>query len=323
MRFILKSKILFSVLLLLNLQLTFSQVSLTFDQTGSFSWTPPINVDSLTFEVWGGGGGGGGCYSVAVGSPCCWSGGGGGGGGYAKKTINTQNFSNKTFNMFCSPALSGNGGSSYVMNVNLIIANSSGGGGGGNAGFNQFGSGGTGGGTCTCINGCDTIVIGQPGLQGVSTKGGNGGASYLASSIGLGGAQPNNPLGPFGQDGTNSCGGGGRGVINQCSAATPFNPLTKGGKGKIKVTLKDIDGFGKIYYDLNQNCNEDSTDYGIKDVYLNIIEANLVIKTDELGYYFIPELPIGTYNVEVGLPTGYSSSCPTSFQFTVVDLDKS
>jgi uncharacterized repeat protein (TIGR01451 family) len=321
MRFILKSKILFSVLLLLNLQLTFSQVSLTFNQTGSFSWTPPINVDSLTFEVWGGGGGGGGCYSVAVGSPCCWSGGGGGGGGYAKKTISTLNFTNKTFNFFCSPSLSGNGGSTWVKNNNLNIASSSGGGSGGNAGFNQFGSGGTGGVTCTCINGCDTIVLGQPGLQGVSTKGGNGGASYLAGSIGLGGAQPNNPLGSFGQDGTNSCGGGGRGVINQCIAATPFNPLSKGGKGKIHVTLLNFDGLGKIFFDNNYNCNQDSMDYGIEDLYINIIEANLVIKTDNYGNYFIPELPIGTYHVEIGLPFNYTSSCPTNFEFSVTHLD--
>ena len=316
-----KKKLLIGLILMLVGNSTFGQIQLTFYQSGSFNWTPPIEADSIIFEVWGGGGGGGGCYSVAVGSPCCWSGGGGGGGGYAKKTINLNDFTNKTFSFFSSPSLQGNGGSTWVMNTNIIIANSSGGSAGGNAGFNQFGAGGNGGATCTCINGCDTVVFGQPGFQGVSTKGGNGGSSYLSNSFGLGGAQPNNPLGPYGQDGINSCGGGGRGVINQCMATTPFNPLSKGGKGKIKATLKNIDGIGKIYYDQNLNCNEDSTDYGIKDIYLNILEANLVIKTDELGYYFIPELPIGTYNVEVGLPTGYSSSCPTNFQFIVNHVD--
>ena len=157
-----KKKLLIGLILMLVGNSTFGQIQLTFNQSGSFNWTPPIEADSIIFEVWGGGGGGGGCYSVAVGSPCCWSGGGGGGGGYAKKTINLNDFTNNTFSFFCSPALQGNSGSSWVKNSNVTIASASGGLSGGNAGFNQFGLGGNGGSTCTCINGCDTVVFGQP-----------------------------------------------------------------------------------------------------------------------------------------------------------------
>src|SRR6202044_2587241 len=78
----------FCVALILFAVAPFSKVlgqtdSATFAATGTFTWTPPAGVTSITIQAWGGGGGGGGTSAAdaARGS------GGGGGGGFSQGTM--------------------------------------------------------------------------------------------------------------------------------------------------------------------------------------------------------------------------------------------
>lgn len=67
----------------------FSQI--TYTTPGTYSWTVPACVTSVTVQAWGGGGGGGGVSSYIVSgfntdNEACSTGGGGGGGGFVSRT---------------------------------------------------------------------------------------------------------------------------------------------------------------------------------------------------------------------------------------------
>ena len=75
------------VIALISSFLSFSQASYT--TPGTYTWTVPPCVYSITVKVWGGGGGGGGAIAIVRsgdGSEACAGAGGGGGGGYSSNT---------------------------------------------------------------------------------------------------------------------------------------------------------------------------------------------------------------------------------------------
>ncbi|MCZ2338112.1 MAG: hypothetical protein LC127_07900, partial [Chitinophagales bacterium] len=87
-----KVKKIFLLFFLLSILLvgpkSFSQASFT--TPGTYTWTVPPCVTSVTVKVWGGGGGGGGAIAIArnsTGDEACSGAGGGGGAGFSMKTF--------------------------------------------------------------------------------------------------------------------------------------------------------------------------------------------------------------------------------------------
>jgi hypothetical protein len=91
-----KMNMFYSFMLFLFLNAIFissqAQTTVTFDVPGTYSWTVPPCVTSITVKAYGGGGGGGGVASrnnagsMNPDSEACSAGGGGGGGSYTERT---------------------------------------------------------------------------------------------------------------------------------------------------------------------------------------------------------------------------------------------
>jgi hypothetical protein len=185
----------------------------TFATPGSYTFTVPAGVTSLTVQAWGGGGGaGGGCGNT--GTAASTGGAGGGGGGYSSTTVSVS--AGQTFSLtVAGPGDSGSiataGGASTFGTA--LVAN--GGGGGGTPGrrgsgcpnSSPGGSGGTASGGTTNISGGN----GTAGtVNGVGGSGGNAGGPGGGAG-GVGGPLPNGSGGngaiPGGGAGGDCCGG--------------------------------------------------------------------------------------------------------------------
>jgi hypothetical protein len=177
-----------------------AQGSQIFSTTGTFTFTAPVGVTSVTVECWGGGGGGG--SSTVAGTA-----GGGGGGAYAAGVVSVTPGNNYTVIVGqggASNTAGGNssfgtqiiaaGGSGGANNNDIgaaggSVAGSSGsityrGGNGGTSGTNY--SGGGGGGAGSTASGGD--ASGQTAGIGTDLNGGNGGAGVTTDNNGLPGS---------------------------------------------------------------------------------------------------------------------------------------
>jgi len=182
--------------------------SQTFSTPGTFSFTVPPGVTSLTAETWGGGGSGDdGAYGL-------FPGGGGGGGGYNSATFAVTAGHTVTVHVAVGGvAPSGGGDTSYVVYASVTyasaqggspgVSNAAGGGGtgtynGGNGASATFGgaygggggggagSGGAGGNATAGTGGAGGIIGGGGGAGGVGGNGGTASANATAGSV-LGG----------------------------------------------------------------------------------------------------------------------------------------
>ncbi len=189
----------------------FSQTqTVTFDNSGSFQWTAPCGVTSITVEAWGAG---------AAGT----SNGGGGGGAYAKKEINVS--SEVTYTLVV-----GRGGGTYSsggwfgttiysgenssFHSNEVRAE-----GGGQYGSNYIMAG-----RASNTTG-DTRYSGGSGVNGTERGGGGGGSSASSISNGNSGQNSGNNSGAMGgvaplPDGGKG-GDGGNGTSNFFSSSSP------------------------------------------------------------------------------------------------------
>lgn len=211
----------------------------TYYTAGSFTYTVPAGVTSLTVKVWGAGGGGG------TGANSTGTGGAGGGGGYAKSVLTVTPGANLTLTVGSGgtggsgAAVGGNGGGySSVQSGSTFLLQAGGGGGGGAAQGSSSGNGGAGGagGGATAVPGSSggnsgagggggagtasgggaggtAGTSGAAGVRGIANAGGDAGASTgtcNASVSGTGGAGGYGAGGKGGND-TTSCGAGGGG----------------------------------------------------------------------------------------------------------------
>jgi MSHA biogenesis protein MshQ len=156
-----------------------------FNTSGTYSWTAPAGVTSVTVEAWGGGGAGGGNPTSSDG------GGGGGGGGYSKSTITVVPGNNYTVTVGAGGTgvvgSNGNpGGQSFFINAATLRAN---GGAGGAVATTVGGAGGAGGalgvGTTRYAGG-----NGGVGLNNNTGQGGPGGSSAGTAANGTNGPTP-------------------------------------------------------------------------------------------------------------------------------------
>ncbi len=195
-----------------------SQNNMVFDTSGTFSWTAPSGVTSVTVELWGGGGSGG-----------PWGGGGGGGAGYGKGTYTVTPGTSYTITV-------GKGGTSsdgfyHGTNSsfgNLIFASGGRTGESGYEVYNRLANGGAGG----ISNGNIQSIAGEAGAQGSGsgTIGIDGGVIPGGNYGGRGGNAPLGGFGgtaPYGAGGSPGAGGGGN-IISSYAGGN-------GGTGKVIV----------------------------------------------------------------------------------------
>lgn len=244
----------------------FSQSPETFSQPGTYTWTVPPCVTSITVKIWGGGGGGGGTSSrqTITDEEACTQGGGGGGGGFAMRTYSVT--PGETYSIVV-----GAGGAGGVGANNTAVAGITGGtstfsgpattpfgpltgfGGAGGAGATAYnnntgqhhiGSNGTGGAGGTGANGT-TVFTGGNGSDGshsascadISGAGGGGAGTSGNGSNGqqIGGC-PHTAAMNGGAGAANDGGKGGNGVKNSITSKHNQNgnagsPYGGGGSG--------------------------------------------------------------------------------------------
>lgn len=217
----------------------------TYTTQGTFAWTAPACVNSVTVECWGGGGAGGGTSNSNFNN----IGGGGGGGAYTKSTVPVVPGNTYTVTV-AAAALGGtgsgpDGNSSTFRDANTILVT----GAGGKGGALDTGVGGAGG--IGTFNG-GTGSSGDPGSGGAG--GGGGGAGSTGSGVsaatgsgsgtgGAGGAGGGGKGGDGGNangtDGTAGLvlGGGGGGADGGGGfSATPTQKGGDGANGKVTIT---------------------------------------------------------------------------------------
>jgi hypothetical protein len=191
--------------LLFLIQNSYSQVTVPYTTSGTYTFTVPSGVSSITVECWGGGGAGGGVKSNGN-----YGGAGGAGGAYASKVITVTPGSNYTVTV----GKGGNGGTgdgpsggdSWFGSTTTVLAKGGDGGGGDNGspglgtsagsigstvykggdgidGYYYYGSGGGGAGS-TGNGGSVSTITPWLGGSGTSAGGGNGGDGIFSAGIG-------------------------------------------------------------------------------------------------------------------------------------------
>lgn len=200
----------------------------TLSTPGTYTFTVPASVTSVSVQVWGGGGGaGGGCTNL--GGVASIGGAGGGGGGYAAGSVTVVAGQTSTVTV----GSAGRGGSSTTAGGaslfgSVMTANGGGRGGGGSQNCPNSGPGGTGG---TAVGGT-TNVSGSNGTAGSANgAGGNGGAAGGpgGGAGGTGGAAPNGDGGSGSVPGGAGGGDGGNGTQGSSAngrVVITWQPLT-------------------------------------------------------------------------------------------------
>ncbi|MEY4602724.1 MAG: hypothetical protein RIT43_16 [Bacteroidota bacterium] len=219
----------------------FSQSSQVYTVPGTYTWTVPACVYSITVEVWGGGGGGGAVWSrfsvTANASDCesgdeiCTGAGGGGGGGYSRRTYTVNPGEVYTI-------VVGAGGNGGVINNGVGYSSASvgpaqNGSTGGNSTFSgpataatgtltAFGGGG---GQCaniqrSCLGGCGFNHNGEFGVGGTGGGGTNGTTTFTGG---------NGAAGSHSASTNDKSGGGGGGAGSSSNGGNAST--TSGGTG--------------------------------------------------------------------------------------------
>jgi uncharacterized delta-60 repeat protein/uncharacterized repeat protein (TIGR01451 family) len=87
--------------------------------------------------------------------------------------------------------------------------------------------------------------------------------------------------------------------------------------------LKEDKGIlGKVYLDINENCLPDAGETGLDGRNLIINSNNIIIQTQNNGYWFINSLPPGTYTITIDTSNqNWIPTCPINQTFTVVNPD--
>ena len=232
-----------------------------FNTPGTYSWTVPACVTSITVEVWGGGGGGGAVWSrfdpttnSSLSAEACTAAGGGGGGGYARRTYTVT--PGQTYTIVV-----GSGGIGGVINNSLASNRAQNGSPGGNSTFSGpatasfgilTGNGGSGGFAANflrsnCLGGCNINH------EGVNGNGGAGGTGANGSAIFTGG---NGAAGAHSGSTNDKSGGGGGGAGTSANGGNASG-VTTGGAGGTAAGGNGANGivqpYGSGYLGTNGN----------------------------------------------------------------------
>jgi hypothetical protein len=226
-----------------------------FNAAGTYSWTPPAGVTTVTVECWGGGGAGGSVTNAGNGTAgTSAAGGGGAGGAYAIKTNLTVS-PGTTYTITVgsggtppalSPADNARGDGSFSgFNFNSTTYVLAMGGNGGNS-KNAVRPAQGNGGSCQTGSIGDTINLGGGGANanGTNQVAGGGGGSGGDSFAGANGGSPN--VYSSGAGGTVGGGAGGAGAHGNSAPGNAGNSPGGGGGGGIAsaVNANQLGGIG-------------------------------------------------------------------------------
>ena len=215
----------------------------TYYAPGSYTWTCPAGVTSITVQAWGAGGGGGGGATVVNAA-----GGGGGGGAYAQSTIAVVPGTGYTIivgsvgTAGASSGANGAAGGNSSFGTTLVVA--AGGSGGSGTTSTTPGAGGAGGAIASSTG---TIVYaGGAGATGIAASQGGGGGS-VAYFTGNGNTATN------GTGATALAEGGAGGNGGTTNAGAAGGPGSGGGGGRRSSTTSRAGGSGgagrvTVYY---------------------------------------------------------------------------
>jgi len=76
---------------------------------------------------------------------------------------------------------------------------------------------------------------------------------------------------------------------------------------------------GKIFQDFNEDCVEDSNEYGLKGRRIELIPGNFITETDRDGWWAFENVPAGDYTITADVSGTWEPTCPSIQNLTVVD----
>jgi uncharacterized delta-60 repeat protein/uncharacterized repeat protein (TIGR01451 family) len=101
-----------------------------------------------------------------------------------------------------------------------------------------------------------------------------------------------------------------------------FTSFNGTGRKRIARLKGDKGIYGKVYIDINENCLIDAGEAGLAVRNLIINPGNIIIQSQNNGYWFIDSLPVGTYTVTIDTSNrNWIPTCPITQTFTVVHPD--
>ncbi|MBI2257907.1 MAG: T9SS type A sorting domain-containing protein [Flavobacteriia bacterium] len=84
--------------------------------------------------------------------------------------------------------------------------------------------------------------------------------------------------------------------------------------------IKGIKGY--MFLDFNENCVKDIGEQGIPNRHLLITQGNIVLQTNNSGFWYLDSLPAGNYTITIDTSnTNWTPTCPITQSFTVVHPD--
>lgn len=102
---------------------------------------------------------------------------------------------------------------------------------------------------------------------------------------------------------------------------TTFN-LTAVGYGDVFVSkYMQSSVAGKIYNDINQNCNRDNYEPGLSGKLALVNPGNILVTTNNIGVWKIDSLPPGSYSITYDVPQSWQTTCPITQYFTVTNTN--
>jgi subtilisin-like proprotein convertase family protein len=77
---------------------------------------------------------------------------------------------------------------------------------------------------------------------------------------------------------------------------------------------------GRVYFDLNENCQQDSNETGISNKTVTIQPGGITAQTNAMGYWWLESpLPLGNYSLTVDTTGYWPSPCQSVSSFSVTD----
>lgn len=77
--------------------------------------------------------------------------------------------------------------------------------------------------------------------------------------------------------------------------------------------------FGRVVLDINQNCVDDPSEIGVEGINVLIAPIGMVVQTGPGGYWSLPSLPVGNYELVVGGTGSWTPTCPPTQSFSVTN----
>ncbi|MFT5778744.1 MAG: putative repeat protein (TIGR01451 family) [Crocinitomicaceae bacterium] len=77
--------------------------------------------------------------------------------------------------------------------------------------------------------------------------------------------------------------------------------------------------FGRVILDINENCTDDVTELGVEGINVLINPLGVIVQTGPGGYWSLPSLAVGSYELVVGGTGSWTPTCPPTQSFTVAN----